>query len=199
MPVGATKVRHADVRFVAATNKDLQTEVARGTFREDLFYRLNVVTLQVPPLRERKDDVAPLAEFFLLKFGNGSQAISSEAMAQLRTYDWPGNVRELENVIERAAILCQGGVIRSEDLAIRVQAGQAQPSVDVRAAECAQPEAASMPDDAYCSRRDQIMANFERKELERFLRQAEGNVSEAARISGIPRRTLYRKMKRFGL
>ena len=96
-------------------------------------------------------------------------------------------------------LISSDGVIRSEDLAIRVTPGQTHAAVAAEAGPCAPSEAAAAPDEAYCSRREQIMANFERKELERFLRQAEGNVSEAARISGIPRRTLYRKMKRFGL
>ncbi len=108
LPVGSTRVRHADVRFLAATNKDLEREVAAGRFREDLFYRLNVVTLRVPALRERREDIAPLAEFFLARLSlRGDQRIAPEALARLQAYDWPGNVRELENVMEMAVDPCR--------------------------------------------------------------------------------------------
>ncbi len=201
--VGATTTQTVKVRVIAATNRDLEGAVERDEFRRDLFYRFNTFTITLPPLRERAVDLPYLTYHFITKseakLNKKINSIDDAALEFMKSYRWPGNVRELENVIERAAILCQDGVIRSEDLAIRVQAGQAQPPTAVGATEYAQPEVASRPDDAYCSRRDQIMDNFERKELERFLRQAEGNVSEAARISGIPRRTLYRKIKRFGL
>jgi transcriptional regulator with GAF, ATPase, and Fis domain len=116
IPVGSTKVRHADVRFVAATNQELETEVRLGRFREDLFYRLNVVNIQVPPLRERKDDIPPLAQFFASKYSpRGEQGITSEALTLLYSYHWPGNVRELENVIEMAVILADGAPIRTSN------------------------------------------------------------------------------------
>ncbi|MBU1230638.1 MAG: sigma-54 dependent transcriptional regulator [Proteobacteria bacterium] len=201
--VGATTTRNVSVRVIAATNRDLEAAVERDEFRRDLFYRFNTFTITLPPLRERSMDLPYLTYHFITKseakLNKKISSIDDAALELMKAYRWPGNVRELENVIERATILCQDGVIRSEDLAIRIAPCQAQPPG-------AAPPALSQPglgaaalDDGYSTRRDQIMANFERKELERFLRQAEGNVSEAARISGIPRRTLYRKMKRLGL
>ncbi|MDQ7835651.1 MAG: sigma-54 dependent transcriptional regulator [Humidesulfovibrio sp.] len=199
--VGATTTQTVNVRVIAATNRDLEAAVERNEFRRDLFYRFNTFTITLPPLRERTEDLPYLTYHFITKseakLNKKISSIDEAALALMKSYRWPGNVRELENVIERAVILCQGGVIRGEDLAIRCTPGQARASAE----EC--PPSASpaeQPDGtAYTSRRHQIMATFERKELERFLRQAGGNVSEAARISGIPRRTLYRKMKRFGL
>ena len=179
MPVGATRVRHADVRFVAATNKDLQAEVAKGSFREDLFYRLNVVTLQVPPLRERKDDVAPLAEFFLLKFGNGSQTISSEAMAQLRSYDWPGNVRELENVIEMAVILADGAPLAPAHLPVKVAEGT--------------------PVEFVLPQEQMTMEEVERLYIEQVFRQTRFHKVRTAEILQISRKTLDRKLAQFGI
>jgi len=124
LPVGATRVQHADVRFVAATNRDLEEAVANGSFREDLYYRLNVITLNVPPLRERFDDIKPLAEFFVTRYTSvAGQEISSAVMDLLQAYPWPGNVRELENVMEMACILSGGETIQLEHLAVRIKQG----------------------------------------------------------------------------
>ena len=201
--VGATTTQTVNVRVIAATNRDLEAAVERDEFRRDLFYRFNTFTITLPPLRERTEDLPYLAYHFITKseakLNKKISTIDDAALESMKSYHWPGNVRELENVIERAVILCQGGVIRCEDLAIRIMPCREQANEGAGLAQCAPAGVATARDDAYASRRDEIMATFERKELERFLRQAEGNVSEAARISGIPRRTLYRKMKRLGL
>src|SRR5262249_5897252 len=120
--LGGTRVLRTDARIVAATNRDLEQAIAGGQFREDLYYRLNVFAIALPPLRERRDDVLPLSEAFLDEYahglGNPPAGISRDARAQLLDYHWPGNVRELRNVLERAAILCDGGLITSEHLAL---------------------------------------------------------------------------------
>ena len=117
LPVGSTRVQHADVRFVAATNRDLEAAVANGSFREDLYYRLNVITLNVPPLRERLDDVKPLAEFFVSRYASvAGQEISQDVIDLLQTYSWPGNVRELENAMEHAFVLADGPILEMKHL-----------------------------------------------------------------------------------
>src|SRR6185503_15270307 len=120
--VGADAEQVADVRIVAATNRDLEQEVAAGRFRADLFFRLNVADVHLPPLRDRASDVAPLAKHFLEKLGS-TQALTTKAMRALMGYAWPGNVRELENVIHRASLLANGGRIESRHLPARVRAG----------------------------------------------------------------------------
>jgi DNA-binding NtrC family response regulator len=180
IPVGSTRVRHSDVRFIAATNKDLEAEVARGTFREDLFYRLNVVTLQVPPLRERRDDVIPLAEFFVAKYAlRGEAAITPEALAQLRCYDWPGNVRELENVIEMAVILADGGAIAPEHLPVKVAEGG--------------------PVDFALPREQMALDDVERLYIDQVFKQTRFHKVKTAGILGISRKTLDRKLRQYGI
>src|SRR5690554_130203 len=125
VPVGATEPVPIDVRIIAATNRDLEQEIRRGTFRSDLYYRLNVITLHLPPLRERRDDIPLLTEHFLRVLAERTGAaqplkVSPEAMEALQSYDWPGNVRELENALERAAVLCQGDVLTPAELPARV-------------------------------------------------------------------------------
>jgi DNA-binding NtrC family response regulator len=117
-PVGASRPRRVDVRVIAATNRDLGAEIRKGTFREDLFYRLNVVSIDRPPLRERRGDIAPLASFFLRRYatenGKAIDTFADDALDKLHQYDWPGNVRELENVVERAVVLCDASSARIE-------------------------------------------------------------------------------------
>jgi len=114
--LGSTELRRIDARIIAATNKDLAGEVAAGRFREDLYYRLNVIPIRVPPLRERRDDVELLVQHFVArgaaKLGRSVRAISEEALAEMRAYDWPGNVRELRNIVERALVLSRDDVLR---------------------------------------------------------------------------------------
>ncbi len=180
IPVGSTRVRHADVRFLAATNRDLEAEVARGTFREDLFYRLNVVTLNVPPLRERREDIAPLAEFFVRKYATrGSQGVSTEALALLRSYDWPGNVRELENVIEMAVILAEGQEIAPDHLPVKVAEG--------RPVEFALPQ------------EQMSMADLEARYIEQVYRQTRFHKVKTSQILQISRKTLDRKLQQYGI
>jgi len=120
--LGGTRVLKTDARIVAATNRDLQQAIARGQFREDLYYRLHVFAIGLPPLRERVDDILPLSEAFLAEYGRSlahpPAGISKDARARLIAYHWPGNVRELRNILERAAILCDGGLITAEHLAL---------------------------------------------------------------------------------
>jgi DNA-binding NtrC family response regulator len=183
LPVGATRARQVDVRFVAATNKDLEKEVAAGTFREDLFYRLNVISLQLPPLRARPEDIEPLALHFLAemagKMRRPIRTITPEAMAALRQYSWPGNVRELRNAIERGAILARGEAITLEGLPVKLQ----QPSRAPRLA----------ADDSF------NLKDAERLQVLRALRRTRGNKTRAADLLGVTRKTLDRKMQQFGL
>jgi len=180
IPVGSTKVRKADVRFVAATNKDLETEVRLGNFREDLFYRLNVVTLRVPPLRERKEDVPPLAQFFSQKYSpRGEQGISSEALSLLSSYHWPGNVRELENVIEMATILAEGEQIQASHLPVKVSEGA--------------------PVDFALPSEQMSLEDVERLYIEQVYQQTGYHKVKTSGILGIARKTLDRKLKQYSI
>ena len=186
IPVGSTTPVAVDVRLVAATNRELEEEIRRGTFRSDLYYRLNVIALHLPPLRERKDDVPILARHFLEKTasenGEGAQkTISEEAMAVLLHYDWPGNVRELENALERATVLMPSDVITPEDLPVRVR--EAPPQRLVKEEPPANPS----------------MEVIERAYIAWVLQAEGGNKSRAAEVLGIDPSTLYRKLNRYGI
>lgn len=182
IPVGATKIKKVDVRFVAATNKDLQQEVAAGNFREDLYYRLNVISVNLPPLRERVEDIIPLAQYFLDKIAHKTRrsvtGIDDDAMDALKTYHWPGNVRELENVMERCSILARGGAIKPTHLPF---AGQEQQRTE----------------------KDQLLPfnlrETEQLQVTRALQETRWNKSQAADLLGVTRRTLDRKIKEFDL
>src|SRR6187455_1053269 len=130
--LGGTRVLRTDVRIVAATNRDLQKGTTTGQFREDLYYRLNVFAIRLPPLRDRRDDILALTQSFLHEFGrafaNPPAGISREAKQRLLAYHWPGNVRELRNILERAAILCDGGLITEEHLALPMPSAPARPA-----------------------------------------------------------------------
>ncbi len=186
-PVGASRPVHVDARVIAATNKDLEEEIVRGNFREDLFYRLNVIPFSVPPLRERKEDIPSLVAEFLFEFGQQygrpRMEISDPALAQLRAYSWPGNVRELRNVMERVLIL-NPKVLRIEvkHLPILVQ------RTDGRAN--GREEFSTLQEAREAYERDYIL-----KELDR----SHGNVSRAAEFLGLERSHLYRKMKTLGI
>jgi two-component system response regulator AtoC len=173
--VGGTNTIKVDTRIVAATNKDLQREIDAGNFREDLFYRLNVISIDLPPLRERHNDIPPLVEHFLHKhrYGRGSAParISQEAMAKLMAHDWPGNVRELENTVERAVILARGGVIAADQITF--------PGQDVRRA-IDVPQAI-----ADGTTLDEFMREMEVRYLREALRQSGGNHAVAAGLLGI--------------
>jgi DNA-binding NtrC family response regulator len=182
IPVGATKPKNADIRFVAATNKNLEREVAEGRFREDLYYRLNVINIPLPPLRDRKDDVEPLALHFLKKYSVRMKktvtGITPEALALLCDYDWPGNIRELENVIERAIILARGTQVTPKELPIWRR----------------QPERAVKREVELVS-----LENIEREHIERTLANTGYHKSKSAEILGISRKTLDRKIAEYAL
>ena len=193
-PVGSDRTISVDVRLLAATNENLQEMVEQGAFRQDLYYRLSVMTIELPPLRERREEIPLLAHHFLERYteelGRDLAGITPQAMAALEAYDWPGNVRELEHVIERAVLLADEKV----DLdAISVGAGA--PAVDW----------ADVPDDArvLAARKKEIRARsvdqLERLFILKALRNAEGNVSEAARSVGMARPNLHALMRKHGI
>ena len=175
-PVGAEKDVPVDVRIVAATNADLDAEMAEGRFRPDLYYRLATFVVQIPPLRARREDipllVGPLLEDAVRRSGRKA-TVSPRALARLAGYDWPGNVRELAHVLERAVLLAEGSVIREQDLPL--------------------PEAAA-PGEAVLT-----LEEVERRHIEEVLALCGGNKVRAARLLGIPRPNLYRKLERYGL
>lgn len=187
--VGGTQLRKTDFRLICATNRPLTGEVAAGRFREDLFYRINVVALRLPPLRERQADIVPLATHFLdhfnAKFNKDCGPLTPAALRLLETGQWPGNVRQLKHCLERAVALHPGGVIDAIHFAPLCNAPQAttERTADKPADDASYQEA---------------RANFEREYLRKILAAANGNVSEAARMSGIPRQNLYVRMKRWG-
>jgi two-component system nitrogen regulation response regulator NtrX len=188
-PVGASTPVHVDARVIAATNKDLEEEIARGNFREDLFYRLNVIPFFVPPLRDRKEDIPLLAREFLQEFGQQygrpRVEISDSALTQLKQYHWPGNVRELRNVIERVLILNpKAQRIETKHLPMLVQRTDGRPASSNRE------EFATLLQAREAYERDYIL-----KELDR----SHGNVTRAAESLGLERSHLYRKMKTLGI
>ena len=179
-PVGSTDRISIATRIIAATNRDLDTAVRQGQFRQDLFFRLNVVQIKLPPLRERKSDIPILLNSFLEKFSDASgsvQTISEDAMARLIAYDWPGNVRELENAVERAVALGSGSILHTGDLPSNLQynTGDRMPQNDE-----------VLPLD-----------ELERRAILRALREAGGDKLAAARLLGIGKTTLYRKLKQY--
>jgi transcriptional regulator with GAF, ATPase, and Fis domain len=202
--LGGTRVLRTDTRIVAATNRDLLKATANGSFREDLYYRLNVFAIQLPPLRERRDDIVPLTQAFLSEFSrafaNPPAGLSQAAKRALQEYHWPGNVRELRNVLERAAILCDGGLITDEHLALpqTLATRGAQPAA--RPAPEAAPTAAStdgpLPETA---RPAGDLPSMERTMIEQALQRARFNKSKAAKDLGLTRHQLYIRMRRHGL
>jgi DNA-binding NtrC family response regulator len=176
--VGGTRALRTDVRLIAATNRDLRGLIAAGRFREDLWYRLNVIAITIPPLRERPDDVPELARHFARRHaratGRPAADFTADALAALAAYHWPGNVRELRNVVERAVILCEGALIGRGDLAV---------------------PAATAPERAAGASLEEI----ERGHILRVLRETGGNQSRASQLLGIDRKTLYLKLRRYGI
>jgi transcriptional regulator with GAF, ATPase, and Fis domain len=200
--VGGIKTIKVDVRLVTATNRDLLAEVGAGAFREDLFYRLNVVPIHIPPLRERREDIPLLADHFIAKFNDRLKkeiaAITPEAVERLVAYQWPGNIRELENLMERTVLFCEGPEIRVSDLPPEV-AGAATPHPVAATAQAAGEEA---PRPAPESLKEAVRAETERVErelIQRALDATGGNVTQAARKLKISRKSLQTKMKELGL
>jgi DNA-binding NtrC family response regulator len=181
--VGSTRDRESDVRVVAATNRNLTEDVTGGRFRADLFYRLNVISLHVPPLRGRREDIPALVEHFLSvfreRFNRPSLTLSEEARRRLAAYDWPGNVRELRNALERAAALAA---------ADHIEADQVLPPDAARAGEAATPAPGDAP---------MTLEQLERRHILRVLEEAGGNRERAAAVLGISARTLYRKLREY--
>ncbi len=186
--VGGNQVVNVDVRVVTATNKNLSQMVKDGTFREDLYYRLNVIPVTVPALRDRMQDVPVLADFFLQKFNKQlgkNLSFSKSAMDHLCKYDWPGNVRELQNILERTVILSSGPEIEPEDLKLYVDEALGIEKVNVIAGSAGS-----------------VRHEIQKKEVEKLteaLTQANGNLSEAARALGIARSTLFDRLKKYKL
>lgn len=186
IPVGATKAVPVDVRIIAATNRDLEEEIMRGTFRSDLYYRLNVIQLHLPPLRDRREDVPLLAAFFLDKLASargpeGGASLATETLEVLTRYDWPGNVRELENALERAWVLATGDVITPDALPTRVREA---------------PRPRLVADE---TPPNPTMDVVEKAYILWVLQSEGGNKTRAAEVLGIDPSTLYRKLNRYGI
>lgn len=189
--VGANAIKKVDVRFVAATHKNLPERIRKGEFREDLFYRLNVINIHMPPLRERIDDIPLLAVHFLKKYnllhGKSVGKISRETMAYLMGREWRGNIRELENIIERGVILTQGDILEVEDLSMTGESPSAtHPTLSGSDGLFAMP---------FKEAKDKILEEFETQYIHRMLARHAGNVSHAARDSGLKRQYLHRLMR----
>ena len=196
--VGGVKTLRVDVRLVAATNRDLKRLIANGSFREDLFYRLNVVPLRLPALRERSADIPLLLEHFLTKFNERLKksvtGCSEEAMTALRNYAWPGNIRELENVVERAVLFSDEKVIRLQDLPLELKSPLTSVSREEGGA------GLQLPSDGGLKEHVKVaMTRLERELVSRALEQTGGNVTHAARLLKISRKGLQLKMKELGL
>jgi DNA-binding NtrC family response regulator len=181
-PVGSTERRPINVRIIAATHRDLESAIRGGTFRQDLYFRLNVVQIKLPPLRDRKSDIPLLVTAFLEKFSDPQgpvRTISEEAMRRLIAYDWPGNVRELENAIERAVALGSGPIVHAGDLPSNLQ----------------------FPTSERAPEKDEILPleELERRAILRTLRETGGDKLSAARMLGIGKTTLYRKLKQYNM
>ncbi len=179
--VGGEQTIQTDVRIIAATNRDLEEEVRKGNFREDLYYRLNVVTVHVPPLRDRGDDISLLVEFFVEKFASKNRrkvdGITKECIQLLQSYQWPGNVRELENAIERGVILMRGEHLTEKSLPLPIQKQSEQNGTAVSTATSLQ--------------------EVEKQQILKTLEETDGNKSEAARRLGITRKTLQNKLQKY--
>ena len=175
--LGGTRPVRANVRVIAATNRDLLEAVARGQFRADLYYRINVFDIRLPALRERRDDISLLADSFLGEFalamGGRAAELLPEALVALLGHDWPGNVRELRNVLERATIVCENGLIRAQDLSLRRASVAAIDTTDLEV--------------------------IERRAIERVMHEVGGNKAKASRQLGISRTQLYIRLRKYGL
>jgi len=183
IPVGATEAIPVDVRIIAATNRDLEEEVRRGNFRSDLFYRLNVIAVNLPPLRERRDDLLSLIELFLENMGQETggeaKALSQDALDAVTVYEWPGNVRELENALEHAVVLSKGSLIEAGALPERITKRKKEPLVAER------------------SYKNPTLEVIERAYIMYVLQAEGGNKTRAAEVLGIDPSTLYRKLSRY--
>ena len=183
--LGGTRTHKVDVRLIAATNRDLRAALEEGTFREDLYYRLNVVAIDIPPLRERKEDIPPLATFFLRKFasesGNRIQSITPQALRLLMDYHWPGNVRELENILQRSVTLCSGTTLDAADIHFDSARSRRLP------------ETSAVVPDGF------TLEQWEQEIIREALKRANGNKSHAARALGLSRNALRYRLSQMGV
>ncbi|MGH8013775.1 MAG: sigma-54-dependent transcriptional regulator [Candidatus Binataceae bacterium] len=207
--VGGTETLRMQARVIAATNQDLEIAVAQRRFREDLYFRLRVIPVTLPPLRERREDIAELTDYFVNKaareMGAPARLVGRDARARLQSYDWPGNVRELENAVLRAALLAPGSTIRAEDIELgRASHGRApthesraslRELIGQRISEMLDEADGTAPRDLY----ERIVAELERPLIEQALRRAGGNQVHAARILGLNRNTLRKKLTEHGI
>ncbi|HUG92538.1 MAG TPA: sigma 54-interacting transcriptional regulator, partial [Planctomycetaceae bacterium] len=205
-PVGGSQTVHVDVRLITATHQNLEELISRGAFREDLYYRLNVITVTLPPLRERREDIFELALYFLGRAGRRAgkrvSQIDDAAVEALERYDWPGNIRELENVVERAVVLAEGDRITRDDLPAGVVAGRAAgPAylVETKPASRRRAAAGSSARTAAPEPSPAEVDGDERARLEAALQQCGGNKAQAARLLGLARSTYFSKLKKYGL
>jgi transcriptional regulator with PAS, ATPase and Fis domain len=181
--LGGNRVQKADVRVIAATNRDITAALQSGQFREDLYYRLKVFEIALPPLRERKDDILMLAESFVAELApkvGACAGISKEARDALLAYSWPGNVRELRNAVERAVILCGGGLITAAHLPLPHSGGNGRGTASVATA-------------------GKSLEDVERELVENALKDARNNKAQAARLLGITRAQLYSRLQKYGI
>jgi two-component system, NtrC family, response regulator AtoC len=188
--VGSNQTQRVSVRVIAASNRDVEAEVKAGRFREDLYYRLNAVSIKLPPLRERRDDIPPLAQTFADRVYSLSPSVrfSAEALELLQQYDWPGNIRELENAVVRAAAMCDG-LIRVQDLPDRIRSFPQRVHAKVETGLIAPAEKEEWPS----------LADIEGRHVARVLAHTGGNKQAASRVLGVDRKTLDRMIKRHGI
>jgi transcriptional regulator with PAS, ATPase and Fis domain/iron only hydrogenase large subunit-like protein len=192
-PVGGTSAKKVDVRLIAATNKDLEQGVREGWFREDLYYRLNVFSILLPPLRSRIESIPALAQHFLekarKKLNKNLGGIEERAVKAMQHYPWPGNIREMQNIIERSAVLAQGGVIRLENL----------PTVFIDTYECCADNEVNRRRASFKAEREIQVGRTEKNLIRRYLEETGGNVAKAARQANMPRRSFYRLLEKYGI
>ncbi|HLQ44803.1 MAG TPA: sigma 54-interacting transcriptional regulator, partial [Planctomycetaceae bacterium] len=208
--VGGARTVKVDVRLIAATNQDLKRLIIEGKFREDLFYRLNVISIALPTLAERKEDILELALYFLKrsseKLGKHLSQIDDDTLVALKRHSWPGNIRELENVIERAVVLAEGETVTLADLPREVLDGSpsALKTVVLKPVPASKPRNSARLDvpesvgtSAIRFSRDDLDEFAERESLEHALRSTSGNKAEAARMLGMPRSTFFSKLRKY--
>lgn len=190
--VGGNRLIAVDVRVISATNRDLAAAVKRAEFREDLFYRLNVISIPLPPLRERKGDIPLITHHYLRKYADGSgkriTGVAPETLALLEAHEWPGNVRELQNVIERAVVLAEHDTILPGDLPEHIRAGEVGTATPESRADLPMKRA-----------KDEWNRTFEKEYLVSLLKRHQGNISQAARAAGVDRKTIHRLLKKHEL
>jgi transcriptional regulator with GAF, ATPase, and Fis domain len=192
-PVGGAAPKMVDVRLIAATNKDLEQGIREGWFRDDLYYRLNVFNIHLPPLRDRQESVPSLTEHFLdkarKKLNKNIAGIEERAVMAMQHYPWPGNIREMQNVIERSAVLTKDTIIRLENL----------PTIFADTYERCSNGEVSRRHASFKAERELHVSRTEKNLIQRYLEETGGNVAKAARLANIPRRTLYRLLEKHGL